>query len=191
MFGMVLWTFFVVYSKVSRGHLSPVKLHLPLFLFGLLLVLISDLVSRRFGFFQGLGVRAEVFYFGLPLLLLTLFYSKNGSVFHKKFLSVWLLLFMQAVLTVVFVSYADGRLLFSDDHPSFLYRLHLLAEHFPFIPFYNTDWNAGYSAREFFPSGSLFCNFSSWPGIRRCSLRTAAHRDVAGPAVPDPSGLFP
>lgn len=65
-------------------------------------------------------------------------------------LGVWQLLAVLALL-----EYADGRMLFSDDHPSFAYRLHLLKENFPAIPFYNPDWNAGYQAREFFPSGVL------------------------------------
>lgn len=49
----------------------------------------------------------------------------------------------------------NGQPIFSDDHASFLYRLQLLKENFPFIPFYNPQWNAGYDAREFFPSGVL------------------------------------
>jgi tetratricopeptide (TPR) repeat protein len=50
---------------------------------------------------------------------------------------------------------APGGLLFSDDHPSFFYRLSQLHDFFPHIPFYNPMWNGGVEAREFFPSGSL------------------------------------
>lgn len=49
----------------------------------------------------------------------------------------------------------SGKPITSDDHASFLYRIALLKENFPFIPFYNPQWNAGYDAREFFPSGVL------------------------------------
>jgi hypothetical protein len=54
-----------------------------------------------------------------------------------------------------FRSHCAGRILFSDDHPAFLYRLSQLVENFPAIPFYNPLWNGGVEAREFFPSGIL------------------------------------
>jgi hypothetical protein len=54
-----------------------------------------------------------------------------------------------------FLDAAAGRLLFSDDHAAFLLRIMQLKEQFPFIPFYSPLWNAGYDAREFFPSGCL------------------------------------
>lgn len=56
-----------------------------------------------------------------------------------------------------------GNLLFSDDHPAFLYRLTQLKDHFPRIPFYNPMWNGGVEAREFFPSGILNAFFILFP----------------------------
>lgn len=75
------------------------------------------------------------------------------------------LLLVQCLAAYLFIRYADGRLFFSDDHPSFMYRLHLLKEHFPNIPFYNPEWNAGYQAREFFPSGVLNLFLLAYPLI--------------------------
>ncbi len=54
-----------------------------------------------------------------------------------------------------FLQEANGRLIFSDDHPCFLFRLEQLKRNFPFIPYYSSLWNGGYEAREFFPSGVL------------------------------------
>jgi len=83
----------------------------------------------------------------------------------KSLFSWPLVLFCALVIGTSFLSYSNGRILFSDDHPSFLYRFYLLKEHFPNIPFYNPQWNAGYSAREFLPSGMLNSFFLASPII--------------------------
>ncbi len=64
-------------------------------------------------------------------------------------------LVMSIYALVQFLSLSAGRMLFSDDHPSFIYRLIQLRHSFPVIPIYNPYWNAGVEAREFFPSGVL------------------------------------
>jgi len=68
-----------------------------------------------------------------------------------------LALFGCAIMIPVFsfFNFIDGKLLISDDHASFFYRLLLLREQLPAIPFYNTDWNAGSDARDFFATGAL------------------------------------
>jgi len=43
----------------------------------------------------------------------------------------------------------------SDDHPTFMYRLTMLKENFPNIPFYGTLWNGGTDERDFFATGAL------------------------------------
>ncbi len=88
----------------------------------------------------------------LVLSMMSYFCFKRG-VSTLPFVSALLVTAVAAVFG--FFWYADGTLLFTDDHPCFLYRLIQLKENFPKIPFYNPQWNAGVEAREFFPSGAL------------------------------------
>ncbi len=59
------------------------------------------------------------------------------------------------IFTLSFFEASNGRLIFSDDHPTFLYRLSLLKQNFPSIPFYYPFWNGGLDAREFFATGAI------------------------------------
>ena len=123
-----------------------------IFFSGFLLFLWSDAITRRFGFFLGTSMRMEVLYLGLAISIFCLCTTSiaNSDFLSSRLFSLPVLFFFQALLTLLFIRYADGRMLFSDDHPCFLYRLQLLLEQFPNIPFYDIRWNGGYSAREFF-----------------------------------------
>lgn len=123
---------------------------LLLFVLALGLLLVSDLPSRGFTFYLDSAARLDIALMGAVLVIASLFTYRKVSV-----LSPALLLALQALVLYLFYDYADGRLLFTDDHPAFLYRLQLLIKHFPAIPFYNLDWNSGYLTTEFFPSGVL------------------------------------
>lgn len=133
----------------------------------LLLVLCSDYFGRSFTFFADPVHRPVLFYAGaLVFGLLSLFSAqRRGGRFLDVLLSPWMLLFFQALLCAAFLSYADYRLIFSDDHPSFLYRLQLLREQFPYLPFYNPDWNAGEPARVL-SSGVVNVFLAAWPLLR-------------------------
>lgn len=74
---------------------------------------------------------------------------------RQLYLPALITVFSIFLAAVAFYSGTKGGLIFSDDHPCFLYRLIQLKEHFPNIPFYNPQWNAGVEAREFFASGIL------------------------------------
>lgn len=78
---------------------------------------------------------------------------------------IWplLLLLAQLSLTAIFLREVRGGMIFSDDHPSFLYRFHLLYRAFPFIPIYNVDWNAGQISRELFSSGAQLLWYLGFP----------------------------
>ena len=124
--------------------------------------LFSDIPERRYGFYSDLMAVIDLPICGIMMFgfwyLLGL--GKDGSSLLRGLFSRKSLLFVQVALTVYYYTISrgansQGLLLYSDDHPSFLYRLHLLTEHFPNLPFYNTDWNAAYNSREFFPSGML------------------------------------
>ncbi len=77
-----------------------------------------------------------------------------------------LLLGVQLSLSFLFLRELGGGMIFSDDHPSFLYRFHLLHRAFPFIPLYNTDWNAGLITRELFSSGAQLLWYLGFPFVQ-------------------------
>jgi len=113
----------------------------------LILVFASNWFSFSYSLYPGLSFRGEILLFsGIGLAALH-FRAKN-------LFPIWALL-SSIILIFTFLTAADGRLIFTDDHPSVLYRLQLLKENFPFIPFYNPDWNAGSDARDFFATGIL------------------------------------
>ncbi|HQH27918.1 MAG TPA: hypothetical protein PLP17_11025, partial [Oligoflexia bacterium] len=143
--------------KDVQKRVNPVTLQPAVFIFGLVLILLSDFAARRFGYFSDAASPALVMYLGsFAVILLLLHRRLNEQTRWTDVIATWpVLLFCQAAVAASFFHYANGRILFSDDHPSFIYRLHLLAEHFPFIPHYNTDWNAGYGTTELFSTGPL------------------------------------
>jgi hypothetical protein len=130
------------------------KIEKILILLILLLVLISDYSASRFSFF--LYSKGK---FDLLLIFLPLFFVLSKEHYRQRFFSLlltpWSVLVFQILITTIYFYNLDGALIYSDDHPSFLYRLELLRQQFPKIPFYNPDWNGGYNAREFFATGVL------------------------------------
>ena len=123
------------------------------------LLLFTEFPNRQYAFFEWNKAKLLLLAAGTLLLVVSLVFKQS----LKLFFSLPVLILMQVVLAVIFLHFAGGRLIFNDDHPSFLYRLQLLKEHFPWIPFYNVEWNGGASAREFFPSGVLSVFFSAFP----------------------------
>ena len=142
------------------------------FLLAYVLLLLSSFRERPFTFlgssgFSGLELPLWLCLGGVLSLIGCFFYSRVYRLRQvAEDAAPWVLGILLFVLLSLFLFYARGRLIFSDDHPSFLYRLQLLEQHFPWIPFYNVDWNAGYSAREFFASGVLNVFFLSWPLLK-------------------------
>ncbi|MCI5065954.1 hypothetical protein MRY87_09545 [bacterium] len=112
----------------------------------LLILFCAEWLSLPFSLLQGPSIRGEILFFG--------FLAVTCWPFRRMLLPI-LVVFTPFFLSWCFFRSADGRLLFSDDNPTFLYRLLLLREHFPSIPFYNPLWNAGIDARDFFATGAL------------------------------------
>ncbi|MCB0359267.1 MAG: hypothetical protein KDD44_06515, partial [Bdellovibrionales bacterium] len=156
---------YVALRLVSRGaERAPGPFVFEVFALGLLLIAGSDFPARRFGFFPSESTVLDAGILGVAAAVWFLCARPSGrAAFIRGTLSWWMLLAVQLFVAVLFFRYVDGRLIFRDDHASFLYRFQLLREHFPYIPFYNTDWNAGYSAREFLPSGMLNVFLFFWP----------------------------
>lgn len=114
---------------------------------GILFVLTTEWLTVPYSFFAAPSIRGELLLGGI----LSIFIVRKNAF---KAYSV-VLLFAVALLTVDFFQHADGRLLFSDDHATFQYRIELLKAHFPNIPFYLPYWDGGLDARSFFATGAL------------------------------------
>lgn len=124
----------------------PSLFHIEGFLLFLILLICSDLAFRP---------HALVFSYTLVSDTLVAFILGLGLVYLRIPVAPLLLVISMTLCFSLFFEASGGRILFSDDHSSFFYRLTQLKEHFPHIPFYNPLWNAGVEAREFFPSGIL------------------------------------
>lgn len=111
----------------------------------LAILLLSDARSASYSFLFDMW-RAGFLIAGCALVALVNLWPRT----------LWLLALAAPVAGAVGLALETrGAMLFSDDHPAFMYRIMQLKTEFPFIPFYNPLWNAGVDAREFFPSGSL------------------------------------
>lgn len=125
----------------------------------LTVLLLSRYPAQAFTYFEGAQVAADALAAGAVAAVLMWFARARPRAAAAEAA----LLGVQFLCAISLLAYLDGRLIFADDHPSFLYRFQLLRDNFPFVPFYNTDWNAGYSGREFFPSGMLNVYLFFWP----------------------------
>lgn len=144
---------FIASFLVARGNLKSLTITPEPFGYVLLLVFLSDWFSNDWTLLRGTLIRGEI----ILAFCLGFFITKHSSVFWKTALVIF-----AAILWVEFFRTADGRLLFSDDNGPVLYRLSMLKAQFPFIPFYQPQWNGGLDARDFFATGilNLFFIFS-------------------------------
>lgn len=132
---------------------------------GLVAIFISDWMNRPWGLFGGPSVRGEILVAGLVAYWL-LRAGRTGFFLGLPILSV-------ALLVWSFFLASDGSLLFSDDHAMFIFRLKLLRENFPFIPFWSPLWNAGFDARDFFATGALNAFLIGSPLLYSASVESA------------------
>ncbi len=134
----------------------------------LLLLVASDRFERLHNYYSGLAALPLALLLGLLVLgcrWLTRGLADNsvGGSRENSYLPLLILLLFQLVFSCSFLTFADGRLIFSDDHSSFLYRLAVLREHFPTLGLYNAEWNAGYPMTEFPAVGIVGIYFLVWP----------------------------
>jgi len=114
---------------------------------GLVAIWVSDWLCRPWGLFQGPTIRGE------------LLVGAAFSYFLLKRSWTSFFLYWPAVVAIALIWSFDlaskDSLLYSDDHAMFIFRLQLLKENFPSIPFWSPLWNTGFDARDFFATGSL------------------------------------
>ncbi len=133
---------------------------------GLLAIFFSDWLVRPWGLFKGPTIRGELLLAGFICYLLL---AKRRWI---RFFSLWPPI-VAALLVWSFQLASKGALLFSDDHAMFLFRLKLLRENFPSIPFWSPLWNAGFDARDFFATGALNAYFIGAPLLYLVPVETA------------------
>jgi len=114
---------------------------------GVVVIVVSDWICRPWGLFEGPTIRGEIVVGALAMFVLL-------RRAWGTFLLYWPLA-SAALLLWSFTIASNGLLLFSDDHAMFIFRLKLLKENFPSIPFWSPLWNAGFDARDFFATGAL------------------------------------
>lgn len=117
----------------------------------LFILFFCNWLERDYNLFQGPSIRGEIILGGLTGAFLLL---KTQLTTLKKVLFFFLPITM-SVLGYYFFMASGGQTLFADDNSVFIYRLSLLKQFFPHIPFYFPLWNAGIDMRDFFASGSL------------------------------------
>lgn len=122
-------------------------LHLPIWAGLSMLFILSDWLPRGYTFFHGTPIRGELLLCAGIIVAL---------IRHQRATTLKLLLPLSMLLLGgLFLIKTSGRLLFSDDLATFIYRLALLKDRFPYIPFYNPQWNGGIDQRDFFATGAL------------------------------------
>lgn len=119
---------------------------------------LTDWLTRPYNLLQGPVIRGEII---LGAAAGAFFIGKS-----VKFPAARALLISLTIMCSSFLTESAGRLLFSDDHAAFIYRLSLLKNNFPNIPFYFPLWNAGIDARDFFATGSLNFFLIFWPLLK-------------------------
>lgn len=121
--------------------------------------------QRDYSLYSGYALRGELALFAL------LYYLFLWKLPNRR--NALLLVFLLLIPPICFLVSSGGRLLFSDDHPTFLYRLTLLKEMFPHVPFYNPLWNLGLDERDFFATGAFNVYFLFLPLLTFLDPRAA------------------
>lgn len=154
--GSFVVAFALVLGLVGVGHSLFSKRQLPtlnnvgdvhVWVLGLVLIFFSGWLCRPYNLFQGPSIRG-------PLALATIIAAVLPISAWRRLLLVSPLI-ASALFAYSFFAESQGRLLFADDHAMFFFRLQLLKENFPSIPFWSPLWNAGIDARDFFATGAL------------------------------------
>lgn len=162
--GLVVTAGAVLFGPTRRAFARcGMRRQLAVVLTAYCILLFTDLVTRRESYFARPELAWSIPLLGLALVASAAAYRRVLRRPIPLSFPVTAVLISQLAAAGVFLLVADGRMLFNDDHPSFAYRLHMLRHQFPAIPFYNTEWNGGVSAREFFPSGILNLFAVSFP----------------------------
>ncbi len=147
--GLLLATFACARSLIREHRLPRLQecTNPVVWSLGLVAIFCSEWLVRSWGFF------ADPFSRG-PIIIGAILFAWLLTLRWSSLLKLWAIGSL-ILLIATFVSESDGELLLADDHAMFLFRLRLLKEHFPSIPFWSPLWNTGFDARDFFATGAL------------------------------------
>ncbi len=162
--------FFLLYRRGETAEPSATPWPLIiLFLFGVLYLFSSTAEHKWFCFLNWLPT-GRPFLFNLncgagrfvllillcwPLALIPL--KRSGG-----FLAL-LLVATQFVALAALIGLLDGRMLYNDDHPSFMYRLWVISKSFPRMLSYSPAWNGGYVEYAPLTTGANAPGILLWP----------------------------
>lgn len=155
-----------------RNRDLPSLLMPSVFLWGVVLFFLSDWLTRNYNLVHGADIRGEIILCAIASWVVCR-------------LRAWWLIGVFAFLCIFglvysFFEVSNGALLFSDDHTMFLFRLALLRDNFPSIPFWSPLWNGGFDARDFFATGALNVFLLSWPILYTLPIELAYNVIVVG-----------
>lgn len=147
--GLLLGTLTCARSLLRNRRLpSAAELSNPVvWSFGLVVIFLSDFLVRPWGFYVDPLVRG-------PIVVCLLLFFLALWIRLPVVLALWLCASLGG-LAYAFMAASHGAILLMDDHAMFFFRLKLLRENFPSIPFWSPIWNAGFDARDFFATGAL------------------------------------
>ncbi len=140
--------------------------------FGLVLIFFSAWLCRPYSFFQGPWFRKDI------ALAAVVAYAISYTSWRRFLIALPLLTSLVSVTT--FFSESAGRILFIDDHAMFIFRLKLLKENFPYIPFWSPLWNGGFDARDFFATGALNAFLIASPLVYLFPIESVYNVIIAG-----------
>ncbi|MEZ4754011.1 MAG: hypothetical protein R3A13_06815 [Bdellovibrionota bacterium] len=170
-FGLALGLLICISGFLLNKSL-PKSLNLISFSLGLLILILSNWIVHTYNLVQGPWIRGEIFTLSV-VSFICLQLQPRKFIKSLPYIAIVILLY-------AFFSTSAGRLLHSDDHPTFLYRLSLLKATFPNIPFYSPIWNGGFDARDFFATGALNIFAIASPIIYLFPLEESYNIIVAG-----------
>ncbi len=131
----------------AKFQIKNLKLIPEVFIFGLVLIFCSDWLYNPYGLMPAPSSRGVILLFSLIAGFCLAIKAKiNWSLVAISCLSL---------LIINFLNEANGRIITSDDHATFLHRLMQLRENLWNIPLYDPYWNAGYDQRYFFATGAI------------------------------------
>lgn len=139
---------------------------------GLVLVFLSAWLCRPYSFFQAPWFRKDI------AIAAVIAYAISYTSWKRFFVALPILASLMSVAT--FFSESAGRLLFIDDHAMFIFRLKLLKENFPSIPFWSPLWNGGIDARDFFATGALNAFLIASPLVYLFPIESVYNIIIAG-----------
>ncbi|MGI6681218.1 MAG: hypothetical protein ACOX3T_07050 [Bdellovibrionota bacterium] len=124
----------------------------------LIILLFSNALNKPYNLLAGPDIKGEIILF--TILFYTLLKIKKTKFIYTLFI------LSPIILSCIFLYEGHRGIVWSDDNPTFIYRLEALKKFFPNIPFYYTGWNSGLDARDFFATGALNIFFLAYPIIK-------------------------